>query len=194
MTRNKIVVSTIFYILWLLIVGCALPDPVATRQEFIEAQRKVYTEVTKGQIIDAAKQVFLLADPDDIQFVYASDRLIAYRRGITYFIVFSTHDERWTIETMNVDKGVFVTALVEPKTDGGSYSPEGIGPYMLFYNRLDYLLGQSETWMTCEDYTKIAETHSTWGEDQFLCYHADDTLPEALRPVETGENRSLPYP
>lgn len=171
-------IGTLSILCLLILGGCALPEPVATRQEFMEAQRKMYTGVTQVQITNAAKQIFLLADPDELRFVHTSDRIIAHPRSITYFIVFSTHDEKWTIETLNVDNGVFVTTEVEPKTNGSNYSPQGIGPYMLFYNRLDYLLGQTDTWMTCEDYKRIAEAHPAWGEDQILCYHAEDHIPE----------------
>ena len=171
-------IKTLSILCFLVLEGCAVPEPVATRQEFIEAQRKLYTGVTQVQITNAAKQVFLLADSDEMRFIHTSDRIIAQRRGITYFIVFSTHTEKWTIETLDVDNGVFVTTEVEPQTDGTSYSPQGIGPYMLFYNRLDYLLGQTDTWMTCEDYNRIAETHPTWGEDQILCHHTEDHIPE----------------
>jgi len=191
MTRKIITSCTIGVVCLLVIGGCARQQSVATMEQFAQAQTRTYAEVEPGQVHKAVQRIFELADPNETQVTYDKNSLIAHRIGL---LLLSVYTEEWHIQTHTQPDGVSITVSLTQGVDGIDSHPLGIGPYELFFTRLEYLLGQSDTWMTCYDYEQRAKKEPTWGgvgmNDQAipLCFLADDDLPEALRPSNTVES------
>ena len=182
---SKIATYGMLSIWCLLGAGCGFPQPVATLQEFTQAQSKSYDGLNKKQIYQAIEEMFTLADPHDVRFTFEDNKLVVRRLA---FLLLSVYEETWIIQAEESNQAIEVTVSVDPKYNGTSLPPTGVGPYKLFFARLDYLLHQSDEWMTCYDYETAARAHPTWGRgEEILCYLADDNLPEALRPTNTAE-------
>lgn len=165
--------------------GCALPDKKPTHEEMEQAQLRYYPGRTPGQIYDATKKVFELADGDDVAFSKNPQSLKAKR---TSFMLFSVIIEDWEIQAIEENGGTKVHTTAQLNVDGFTMYPRDTGGYALFYRRLDYLLGLSDQWMTCEEYELQIEKNPTWGRDGWWCTNADDNLPVTLRPVQASES------
>ena len=89
---------------------------------------------------------------------------------------------------MPIHEGTEVTVSVELMASGGKFSPRDVGVSHFFFGGLEYLTGLSPNGMTCDQYEKETYVRSDWANDGYLCNHPDDTLPEALRPVQSAES------
>ena len=165
--------------LWLL-SGCYHVERQPTDEEMLQAQVRVYQAKTPEQIQAATKRLFQLADKDDVHFAPTP-------RGVKVRRLTMGGTEAWEIETTPEHTGTKVYVSMEFRAEGVSLLARDAGPYALFFHRLDYLLGLSNTWMTCHDYEVQISENPTWGNDGYLCFLADDNLPEALRPTNTAE-------
>lgn len=183
---NRIAPTCILCVLLLLLGGCGLPKPVATLDQFHQAQTRTYPGVAKTQVHTATEQLFTLADADDVRLTYEDQKLVARRLSL---ILFTVYEETWIINTQETPGSTTVTVSLDPTIDGTTLPPTGVGGYELFFARLDYLLGQSETWMTCYDYELARRENPTWGSmgEEYLCLNADDNLPAELRPTQPAD-------
>lgn len=169
----------------ILLAGCGFPKPLATLEEFEQAQTKTYEGISKKEVLHATEKLFMLADPDDVFLSYEDQKLVARRRAI---LLISVYQENWIIDVQEKAGDSAVTVSVTPTIDGVNFPPRGVGQYALFFSRLDYLLGKSEDWMTCHQYEVRARDEPTWTSSEgILCHIADDNLPEELRPTNTAE-------
>lgn len=174
-----------------IVSGCALNQKKMTREEFLQVTRKTYQEVTPEQIFEASERLFILTDGDDFNFQHTPDSLIANRPWSIYMVLAATSGtDAWVVKaTKNPDTGltdasVFVTiyygggmspmfmgnsASVVTSPAGGGTPPLGTATYKLFWDRLDYLLGKTPTWTTCEDIDNAVASGEVWGDAGPLC-------------------------
>jgi hypothetical protein len=123
---------------------------ILTPEEWQEAQTRRYLGVTQAQAYGAARKLFSLADPTDVMFGYEHGRLLAIRRAILSTIL-SAYNERWVIDAQEQEGATTITTSLELVGCLGHRRPQSVWPYRMFFSRMDYLLGKSNKWMTCED-------------------------------------------
>ena len=91
------------------------------------------------------------------------------------------------METREVEGSTFVTVSAVFDKEGSKIYPRGVGAYHLFFARLDYMLGASNNWMTCNQYQAKLRRDVSWGhENRFLCKHAKDNVPEGPLDLRDG--------
>ncbi|OKH89226.1 hypothetical protein [Thalassospira sp. TSL5-1] len=126
---------------------------------------------TPDQIYDAAQTVFNAMDGGDFIYDLKEDRLLASRWwtfyavfatgfGRQYFEVVTKPNDAATVVTLGEDEdahtGMFSTPVSTQFKDhlsvgGNSRIGATIGDYNLFFDRLDYVLGLSDSWPSCEN-------------------------------------------
>ena len=182
--------------------GCAVKRPTQTREEWLQTTTRTYQGVTKDQALNAVEKLFRLADGDDFSIVHTEEGIQATRAWSIYVIISATFGrDYWTVKAEQKDGGVklAVQANIEmqnltpmPTTSSGTWTAgtmpmagrpiNGTALYELFWARLDYLLGKSKEWMTCEVADKRRSEGITWGWNDPLCnsFNMTDSLPEEL--------------
>lgn len=191
-----------------LLTGCATHKEL-TREEFIATTTRQYDGVTVEQVAKAAEKVFRLADGNDFQIQHTEDGLTASRRWLVYLLISATAGvDYWTVTAKPSGDGVL--AKVSAATQYGNMVPLGQGVttmpghsagvrgtslYDTFWRRMDYVLGKSDKWSTCDDAAKKRSTGETWGLDEALCnsFNMKDLLPEELRRDDPKPSAALPY-
>lgn len=184
----------------LLLTGCAAKQPTMNRDEFISTTQRSYEGVTEREFYQAAERLFKLSDGDDTTFAYpGAHSMIAQRDWLLYLVLAaSSGTHTWQIETKPNDNGLDASAYVSMQAGmvNGMVGPNGSAfttttpsmqnivntpaVYGLFWSRMDYLLGKSEIWPTCDDWKAKLKRGETYGLIEPLCLAAntDDLLPE----------------
>ena len=156
--------------------GCAAPKQY-TQEEWEKYSTRFYKDKTPDQIIKAATRLFLLSDPDDYGFNRFENSLEAVRKQ---FNLLRVSYDKWTLKTYPKEGGT--KAMLGFIWMAGTY-PSGTqdeGTYELFWARLDYLLGLSENWITCDEYYDLAEKNKMGKLGMGLCWGEliDDNSPK----------------
>ena len=156
--------------------GCAAPKQY-TQEEWEKYSTRFYKEKTPDQIIKAATRLFLLSDPDDYGFNRFENSLEAVRKQ---FNLLRVSYDKWTLKTYPKEGGT--KAMLGFIWMAGTY-PSGTqdeGTYELFWARLDYLLGLSENWITCDEYYDLVEKNKMGKLGMGLCWGEliDDNSPK----------------
>lgn len=157
----------------LLLAGCVSLPPQPTRGEWLALKTRTYAGVTPGQALDAAERLFTLADGSDSSFVYAptGDRLTAVRRWMIVGIIPVWGRDTWMVTATPQDGQV--RATVEALRNEGATTPQ---VYRLFWTRMDYLLGRSQTWITCDEAWE-GKGNREYAALQMLCEFVADVVP-----------------
>lgn len=183
-----------------LLVGC-VTRPTMSREEYLSTTQRTYENKSQNDVLNAAEKLFILSDADDYKFHHTDNSLNASRHWLVYLVIAaSMGTDNWIIQTNEVKGGTKASAMVSTSAGaiGATYinnNPGTIttpstgtlatGPavYELFWARMDYLLGKSDKWMTCDDLQKMKEKKLTWGDDSALCnsFNVKDELPVELR-------------
>jgi len=161
----------------------------------------------------AAEAVFKLAD-HDFKFQYPEDELYATRPWVVYLVlVASIGQDYWLIKTSQTSDGVRVTVQVSESsqattittTTGGEFAGaltplagapvDGNALYVIFWARMDYLLGKSNDWPDCKEAKSLVAEAGAWGDIGELCnpFNVDDKMPTpALRQAVMKGSADLP--
>lgn len=134
-----------------------------------KAATRVYPATSVKQVRESSQKVLYLLDPPDMKFDVRENELLATRFS-TYYAVFSFGFGRdWYSVTMKeTPKGVESTFGVEGVMHGGlppaipisfkSNIPVSAhsnpADYKLFHDRVEYFLGVSTLWPSCEEAKK----------------------------------------
>ncbi|MBE8158417.1 MAG: hypothetical protein HAW59_03390 [Betaproteobacteria bacterium] len=144
----------------LVLSGCAVSRPDISREDW---KIRSYEGIEKRDIMEAAREVIRLSDPDEIRFESKPDGFAAVRRQISYYVVesgvdiflfeFTARETNAGVEARidiqeSIERAGFAT-LGLPITKVGR--PENSYIYDLFYSRMEYLLGLKDRWHTCKD-------------------------------------------
>jgi len=181
----------------LLLAGCATRS--LTPEEAQQLTTKTYPALLPETIIPAVSDLFFLADDQAYQRTQMQDRLIATRtHSLNVGLTFVEAKDTWTVKTQKTSQGTTVTLDVKSQEKwitGTSevQRPEGPAIYTQFWNRLDFLLGQSTDWMTCNNLTNEYLEDRTWGDTWWLCSDVLDRIPPELAEGtwQTSEGVSL---
>lgn len=151
----------------------------------VKAHTRDYPGITAEQALAASEKIFQLADGRDMNITRGSS-VLAVKRSLDS-LVYKSSWERWKVETQEKDGSTYVTVSAEFDKEGSKVYPRGIGAYHLFFARLDYMLGASKNWMTCNQYEARLLRDPTWGhDDRFLCANAKDKVPEGPMNLTDG--------
>ena len=168
-----------FISLVILLGGCAVHKPM-TRQQALNATQKTYTDISKDKFFQAAEKLFRLNDGPDFNFSYTENQLIAKNNFAVFLgLGFSIGTDTWEINVQEKEKHLKAKLNITHKArplicfiipfPASSHSPDGPLVYKLFWKRMDYLLGKSDTWPTCADAKKWTKHDDVWGNINILC-------------------------
>lgn len=179
----------IVLLLLAMMTGCsATPHKQLSREEWLDVYSQDYAGVTKEQVINAAENLFRLADGNDFSIIHTEDGVYATRNWLVYMVLAAASGtDYWKLTVAPTDNGVRATVRVNTQSQSIVPMPttsdamtagttpmsgrpvEGTAVYDLFWNRMDYLLGKSPTWMTCKMAKEKIEKGEVWGTIEPLC-------------------------
>ena len=147
---------------------------------------RTYPALTPDAIFRATSDLFFLADEKAFQQTQTPDHFIATRNhSLDIGLTLAQAKDTWKVEAKKTSNGTNVMleirseeTLLKRKTQVDT--PNGPATYMQFWARLDYLLGQSATWMTCNDLRNEYLEDRTWGDIWWLCSDLTDRVPPEL--------------
>lgn len=185
----------------IILSGCvAAPYQPKTLEEWQSVTTRTYV-MTEKDILAASEKIVRLADTDekDVDIVYTNNELYVTRKFFVYFVI-GAHFGQYTfhIKTNKTEDGIETSLFIANSSTGvtpnpvytpgagagiggGNTSTGGVpwqypGLYDLFYARLDYLLGASKQWITCDE---AKEVYKGRGPIEGLCAVAEDVHPTA---------------
>ncbi len=169
-------------LLALILTGCATQQTKQlTREEWLQTKSRSYKDRSPEQVFSAAETVFLLADAKDMSFAHTNNSMKAVRWTAPFPVHIWFH---WDIGVEPLGGGSSVNVQISTTAHGFGV-PGGMTPYeyspdviSLFYSRLDYLLGKSATWDTCDGYKSKNPNAATL---EALCLLADDLHPQETK-------------
>lgn len=183
----------------MILSGCASQQSM-TREESINATQNEYEGVTEEEFYQAAERLFKLSDEDDTRFSYQGEHAMRVQRDWSLYLVLAaargTHT--WQIQTEPSSDNLKASVHVSTGGAGMSGAPTGGGGaapittpmsssminspavYGLFWSRMDYLLGKSPEWYTCDEWEAKIDSGETYGIMEPLCLalNTDDLIPE----------------
>lgn len=187
----------------MLISGCATtPDGSASRDEWEAIHVRTYDDVSPREVQDAAEKVLRLADKD-FTFEYPEGRLQGNRKWTVYAVIAIVGGtDYWTVETRSDGAGTKATLQITRQASGTTAMPviggPGVtamttatpgypifqkAPHMLFWQRMEYMLGKRSDWPTCDSFKDIIKTtikRTERNQLEVLCsVNTDDKSPGA---------------
>lgn len=183
-----------------LLAGCAMQQPKMTRDQYLQTTQRTYQGKSPDDIFRAAEKLFTLADGDDFTLHYTDDSMTATRPWAIFLVISAAMGtDTWHIKTKEEAGTTKVSALVSTNfgtitpvpTSGGDWSASGLPSggnliagtaiYDIFWARMDYLLGVSDRWMSCEEANTRKSAGVTWGPNDPLCnsFNLKDATPES---------------
>lgn len=182
-----------------MVIGC-VNNRTMTRNEWIQYTSHHYPNATAEQVLLNAEKLFTLADGNDFRFVHTNNKLYATRQWSFYAVIAAGFgNDHWVIETTENNGGVDVqvnvgtaqSSMIPLPTAGGDTSagtlpgnampPNGNAIYDLFWRRMDYLMGVSDKWVTCQEADSMNDGNKVWGNNEALCngVNIDDVDPNS---------------
>lgn len=161
---------------FIFFVSCGAPQKKLSRDQWLELSIRHYDSSDVNQVIAAVETLFNLADDSDVTFSHAPDSITAVRHSAPIPFHFWYH---WNINILKAGSGVNVTVSISMTTHAlavpsGMMAHQSSDVLNLFFSRLDYLLGISNTWISCQTYKN---THPDYTTLEALCLLADDKVP-----------------
>lgn len=184
-----------------LLAGCATKQPQLTRAEYLKVTQRTYEGKSADDVFNAAEKLLRLADGDDFRFFHDDSSMSATRSWSVYLILAATMGtDTWTVRAKEMEGSVRVSAALNTSagsvlpmpTTGGDMSAgstpgmggnvPGTAIYDVFWARMDYLLGKSDKWMTCDESNHRVSMGAVWGPNEALCngFNVKDDLPSEL--------------
>lgn len=186
-----------------LLTGCGTVKRM-TREEWKVETTRTYLDKSPEEILIAAEKIFRLSDENDYSFAYRDDQVIATRNWMVFAILASVSGvDSWQVSAKRTPEGSTVaTAFLSVQysnqsmvltTPSPSFATTSFGgvpidtpwDYRVFWSRMDYLLGVSNTWLDCGSasiqFSKMAPDEDTRANSLCQAITVDDKLPIELR-------------
>jgi hypothetical protein len=160
-----------------LLISCATPQKKLSREEWLNLTTHKYDSVSKEDVFKAIEKIFVLADESDTTFTHSPDSIKAVRWTAPFPVHIWYH---WDCFVNQSENGVVVRVSISTTAHGFGV-PGGMTPYnsedvyKLFFSRLNYLLGESSKWYSCDEYKRENPKHTTL---EALCMLSEDKQPD----------------
>ena len=170
---NKIIVILVV----IIFTGCS-------QKQDILVTKKVYPDISKNAVFDAAKTLFTLSNKENANKSFIVD---AYRDKLEVNkIMFEDNIikvnivlDKWILELYQVEKETRANLIVIRRDglnkDDIEYIDENV--HKLFWDRLDYLLGLNKEWKMCNRYFSF-NVLSDFCDNYFITFSPDDSYIE----------------
>ena len=170
---NKIIVILVM----IIFTGCS-------QKQDILVTKKVYPDISKNAVFDAAKTLFTLSNKENANKSFIVD---AYRDKLEVNkIMFEDNIikvnivlDKWILELYQVEKETRANLIVIRRDglnkDDIEYIDENV--HKLFWDRLDYLLGLNKEWKMCNRYFSF-NVLSDFCDNYFITFSPDDSYIE----------------
>jgi len=178
----------------LFLGGCAQKqmsreEQLVLQERTMQASVKVYEGFSVSQLAQATEKVLYLMDPADMRIRHQKSRVFSERRYSIYLVLGMIFGiDTWVIKFEELDSNkIQVSVALGVAESAGMIavpptprSPEEItveysalceAESKLFFERLDYFLGKTTRWQSCEGVKKWAQ------ENNFLMTPVFDGLP-----------------
>lgn len=210
MKRFKYIIFPIVSFI-LILTGCA-PQKYLTREESlalrnkqIEDTTRIYSGVSKEDVLIAVDSLFRLADGNDFKITHTENSVIGERHWSVYLVLAASFgQDRWIVATEENQKDktvkviVRVTSIGSPvipmigATNSGTMSSSvlalpgvestipGDALYYIFFHRLEYLLEKRDQWLDCKEADDVIKKANLTGSIECLCnsFNMNDSRPD----------------
>lgn len=158
-----------------------------TREEWQKLGNREYQNIDKETLIKNAEKVLVLSDPKDFTFAYTRDGFVGKRNWMVYAVLsVVAGTDNWGFEvkqegnklhatispsrrvgsTTAYSSGGGVGAVTDPGAEAAIQDP---ATYLMFWDRLEYMLGLKDQWTDCNDGYEKVKRKETWGNMYMLC-------------------------
>jgi hypothetical protein len=201
MKKVKVIVVVLACCVFL---GCAQRAPQLSREEALAQRRaqiakmtRVYAGHSRDDILAAAGRIFTLAD-EDYRVQHLESGVNAHRKWMLYLVFSVTFGtDHWYVRAEDTPDGVQVSARVVSNSQAVAMAPGGGGGaqastlpsiescvqsdalYYTFFQRLEYLIGECDTWFDCRTAKAYFKGHGISGRMEPFCLLANDDQPAA---------------
>jgi hypothetical protein len=176
------------------LTACATLPEMNTREEFLAETTKTYHGETKERVIKAAELTVRSTGAGNLDFRHAPDGFTAFRPYVLYLVVAAKIGrEKWAFATTErpnqvlasislSDEGETITSTGPSRTDvAAKHAPV----YRLFWKRMDYFLGRTADWPSCQGERRQLEAAGVdWSYLNPLCPTQEDELPPSPLPAK----------
>ena len=143
----------IFLLILIVFTGCS------NKQEEVYVTKKVYPDVSKNAVFDAAKTLFNISNEDNGNKAFVVD---AYRNKLEVNkIIFKDNIvridiilDKWILELYQIENETRANLIFIRRDGVDSEDVKSFDKnvHQLFWDRLDYLLGLNKDWKMCNKY------------------------------------------
>lgn len=175
--RTEIGFGVVCLLSLVLLFGCATTQTQSTTEiaALKEAREKAsvhyFKNVSSRQVEEAVVNLFKLLDEKDVDFDLRKNKILV-SRWWTYYAVLSVGwgKDFWEITLAPDTDGVLVSSAFGSESNHGPFASRittpfkeniavggnihdgaSVADYYLLYHRIEYLLGQRNSWTTCEE-------------------------------------------
>lgn len=204
-------IITLISLILLLFIGCTSQkyltreESLALRNKQIEDTTRIYSDVSKDDVLIAVDSIFRLADGNDFKITHTENAIIGERQWLVYLVFAAAFgQDRWIVATEENQKDktvkvvVRVTSLSSPVVPmvgttnsdvrtgsvlalpGVESTIPGDALYYIFFHRLEYLLGKRNQWLDCAEANNIIKKAHLTGSIECLCnpFNINDSRPD----------------
>lgn len=148
----------IFLVSILFFTGCVSQNVNVKndiKKEEQNSTTKKYMNISKDAIFEAAKQVFILASKKEFRIDSYRNMVDIRKTKVSHYPLFViTSENRWTLsieEENNLSKAKLeIIKIIDYEEDKPEYLNKD--EHKLLWNRIDYLLGLSDKWISCPNH------------------------------------------
>jgi hypothetical protein len=162
-----------------LITSCALPPKQSSEEqanrfkENKQASTRLYPQKSPEQVTKAVQETLVLLDPDDMKVVLTEGGVLANRFSTFYAVYWVGYGRDYYSVKLNqtptgteakltyegvMNSGLFITAPPDTfKADIPITSDQNPSDSKLFHDRVEYMLGLRQSWVSCADFENISE-------------------------------------
>jgi hypothetical protein len=155
----------------LVLAACgAAPPQIMDRQDYLAEATRIYQHESKERVLEAAEAIIRTSDPQNVDMRYTDDGFTAIRRYFIYAVIAAARgQEKWELHTEERPNAVEASLSISDEgTSASGYSAEhydmsmnSIPLYRLFWKRMDYMLGRTADWPSCDEEKKLLEAQGT---------------------------------
>jgi hypothetical protein len=146
-----------------------------SQDEQIKATTRVYRDISPEFIFSAADKLLVRSNETEFQFSRSPGSLTAELQRSVYNSNTSWQEwhEIWVVTAQEQKEEVLVSVNVERQIThlfgNETQTPYGPAVYDLFWDRLEFLLGLRDKWVTCEESQDNIRQGKTRGHVNWLC-------------------------